>query len=223
MTSTHDSVPTWLQELHSRVPEITREQLSRHEVPEDESREAAVLVLFGPGDTPNDLGKVLVVERSAHLKDHAGQPAFPGGRVEETDETPTRTALREAQEETGLIPDSVTVFGELPQLWLPPSRFRVTPVLGWWQSPHTLEAPDSQETQAIHLLELNRLTDPDHRVRVRTRSGFLGPAFQIDSLVIWGFTGALLSSLLDLGGWSRDWDNTRVVDIDAPEEKKLSS
>ncbi len=213
----------WLQGLHERVPEITREQLSRHAVPDDESREAAVLVLFGPGETSEDLGKVLVVERSAHLKDHAGQPAFPGGRVEDTDESPTWTALREAQEETGLDPDSVTVFGELPQLWLPPSRFRVTPILGWWHSPHTLDAPDSQETQAIHQLALDRLADPQHRVRVRTRSGFLGPAFEIDSLVIWGFTGALLSSLLDLGGWARDWDTGRVVDIDIPGEMNGSS
>jgi len=223
VSSDQETLPEWLHRLRDRVPHITREELSRHEIPNDGSREAAVLVLFGPGLDVESLGNVLIVERAAHLKDHAGQPAFPGGRVEDVDLTPTRTALREAFEETGLNPDSVTVFGELPQLWLPPSRFRVTPILGWWNAPHLLDTPDGNETHSIHQLEVSRLVDPHHRVRVLTRSGYLGPAFEIDSLVIWGFTGSLLASLLDLGGWSREWDTGRVVEIDLPEESNPES
>jgi len=215
-------LPHWLSQLAVNLTNVTREELSRHAVPDEDSREAAVLVLFGPGVEGSNRGDVLIIERAVHLKDHAGQPAFPGGRIEEG-ETPVEAALREAQEETGLNPSSVTGLAELPELWLPPSRFRVTPIVGWWNKPHHLAAPDNTETHSIHHLEIDRLVHPDHRARVRTRSGFLGPAFDIDSMVIWGFTGALLASLLDIGGWSVQWNNDRVIDLDVVDQASTPS
>ena len=57
------------------------------------------------------------------------------------------------------------------------------------------------------------LADPAHRLRVRHPSGFVGPAFVVAGLLVWGFTGGILSALLDLGGWARPWDTNRALDL----------
>ena len=77
---------------------------------------------------------LLLTERAHDMRSHPGQVSFPGGSID-AGETPVQAALREAEEETGLDPAGVEVFGELPELWLPPSNFAVTPVLGWWRHP----------------------------------------------------------------------------------------
>ena len=69
-----------MNQLIAKLPELQPSDLSRHAVPEESTREAAVLVLIGPRE---DFGEVVIIERASHLKAHPGQPAFPGGRVEE--------------------------------------------------------------------------------------------------------------------------------------------
>jgi len=91
--------PPWLVPLIAAVDGLTSRDLSRIEAPAEGGRESAVLVLFGDG---NDGPDVLVIERSAGSRQHAGQAAFPGGAVEPDDDGPASTALREAAEETGL-------------------------------------------------------------------------------------------------------------------------
>ena len=85
---------------------------------------AAVLVPIVHGDRPG----VLLTKRSAQLKSHAGQVAFPGGRVEQTDASIEAAALREAEEEIGLHPGQVELVGRLPD-YLTGSGFRIAPVL----------------------------------------------------------------------------------------------
>ncbi|MEZ5096320.1 MAG: NUDIX domain-containing protein [Nocardioides sp.] len=77
---------------------------------------------------------LLLTERAHHMRSHPGQVSFPGGSLD-PGETPRAAALREAEEETGLDPTGIEVFAELPELYLPPSNFAVTPVLGWWARP----------------------------------------------------------------------------------------
>ena len=79
------------------------------------ARRSAVLILFGEGPRGPD---VLLIEKSAHLRSHAGQPAFPGGGVDPGDDYPVGTALREAEEEAGVDPDGVRVLATLPELFL---------------------------------------------------------------------------------------------------------
>ena len=116
-----------------------------------------------------------------------------------------QAALREAEEETGLDPAGVEVFGELPELWLPPSNFAVTPVLGWWRTPMAVRVVDPDEVHAIHLVPLAELLRPDHRVNVRHPSGWVGPAFLIGperDVILWGFTAGVITRLFDYLGWS---------------------
>ena len=202
-----------MNQLIVKLPDLQPSDLSRHAVPEESTREAAVLVLFGPRE---DFGEVVIIERASHLKAHPGQPAFPGGRVEEGDSSLSQTALREAREEIGLDSSTIEVLGELPQLWIPPSNFKVTPVLAWWQKPHEITNIDSNEVQAVHRIALSELLDPMNRTRVRHVNGSFGPGFKVADMLIWGFTGGLISRLMDIAGWSIPWDESKVIDLPAP-------
>jgi 8-oxo-dGTP pyrophosphatase MutT (NUDIX family) len=157
---------------------------------------------------------VLLTERSSTLRDHAGQVSFPGGGAEPGDRDAVATALREAEEETGLDPAGVTPLALLPELYIPPSDFVVTPVLAHWHTPSAVHAVDPAETAAVVRVPLAVLADPRRRIQVAHPSGYTGPAFLVAGLLVWGFTGGLLSALLRLGGWERAWDATRVRDLD---------
>lgn len=86
---------------------------------------AAVLVGIVTGPAPG----VLLTKRTAHLRTHAGQVSFPGGRIDPTDASPEAAALREAEEEIGLAPDRVEIAGRLED-YLTGTGYRITPVLG---------------------------------------------------------------------------------------------
>jgi 8-oxo-dGTP pyrophosphatase MutT (NUDIX family) len=199
--------PPWLVPLIEAAGRLTADDLSRLVAPAEGGRESAVLVLFGEGASGPD---VLLIERSRDLPHHAGQAAFPGGLAEPDDDGPAATALREAVEETGLDPAGVEVLLVLPRLWVPPSGFVVVPVLAWWRAPSAVRAVDPAEVAAVARVPISALVDPANRYRVRHRSGNIGPAFDVGDLFIWGFTGGLLSGLLDAAGWSRPWDEGDV-------------
>lgn len=208
------SYPTWMSEFVAVAPSISHDRLSRYPMPESGGGSAAVLILLAPSETGDDeLGDVLLIQRAGHLRTHAGQPAFPGGKVEDSDISRIQTALREAHEETGLEPETVDIIAQWPELWLAPSQFRVTPVVGWWRTPHELRAEIDDEVMSVHRMPIRRLIDPQVRVSVRHPSGFIGPGFNIDDMLVWGFTGGLLSHLFDIAGWALEWDPTVVVDL----------
>lgn len=205
------AVPQWLQPVAELAAVVKPEQLSTFLPPDEfDGREGAVLVLFGEGDHGPDL---LIIERAHDMRSHAGQPAFPGGAIDPGDASPQAAALREAQEETGLNPDGVDVFASLPALWLPPSNFSVTPVLGWWREPSPVRAADPREVASVHRIPIAELSDPKNRVTVRHPSGYMGPGFAVRGLLVWGFTAGLISRLFAMVGWEQAWDVERVVDL----------
>ena len=127
------SFPDWLEPIRDGARSITAEDISRFVPPEgSRTRKGAVLMLFGEGPKGPDL---LLTERAHDMRSHPGQVSFPGGSIDDTDASPEAAALREAEEETGLDPGGVEIFATLPELWLPPSNFAVTAVLGWWKEP----------------------------------------------------------------------------------------
>lgn len=203
-------LPRWLAPVVDAVGRITPEELSAFLPPPEGGRPGAVLILFGESEAGPDL---LIIERAATMRSHAGQPAFPGGAVDDEDDDVVAAALREAQEETGLDPRGVTVFGALPDLWLPPSGFVVTPVLGWWSTPTPVAAADPAEVASVHRIPIADLMDPGHRVEVRHPVGYVGPGFEVGGLLVWGFTAGIISRLFDVAGWTIPWEPARQVDI----------
>jgi 8-oxo-dGTP pyrophosphatase MutT (NUDIX family) len=202
--------PAWLRPLLNEVADIDYRELTRHRIaPPPDARRAAVLMALS--DEGPD---VLLVERAGTLRNHAGQVAFPGGGADSGDTGPVATALREAEEETGLDPSGVVALALLPELFIPPSGFVVTPVLAHWARPSAVHAVDPGETAAVARVPLADLADPANRLMVGHPSGLTGPAFTVAGLLVWGFTGGLLSALLDLGGWGRPWDTSRVHDLE---------
>lgn len=187
------------------------------------ARPAAVLVLFGlldavsadagPSAVAGDLD-VLLQRRAATLGHHAGQVSFPGGRTEPTDRSPAAAALREAVEETGLDPAGVEVLGALPPLAVPVSNHLVTPVPAWWTRPSEVAAVDHGETVDVFRVPVADLLDPAHRASVvheRFGARVRTPAFVVDDLVVWGFTGIVLARMFDALGWAVPWDARREV------------
>jgi 8-oxo-dGTP pyrophosphatase MutT (NUDIX family) len=173
----------------------------------DGLRAAAVLVLFGEGPRGPD---VLLLQRSADMRSHAGQPAFPGGRIDASDGGPVAAALREAHEETGLDPDGVEVLATLPELWIPPSGNVVTPVIAWWRTPSEVGPADPAEVEAVARVPIADLVEPANRLIVRHPIGLESPAFRVADMLVWGFTAGVLDWLLTTAGWTRDWDRSVV-------------
>lgn len=208
------TLPAWLWPLAEAAVSVRPEELSRFLPPAEGGKPSAVLILFGESEEPGragvEAGEVLLIERAHSLRSHAGQVAFPGGSMDPQDADVVATALREAAEETGLEPAGVEVFGTLPALFLPVSDFVVTPVLGWWREPSEVSVADPAEVASVHLVRVTELLDPANRLRVRHPSGYVGAAFAVSDLLVWGFTGGLLDRILRLAGWERPWDQSRV-------------
>ena len=219
-------LPGWLGPVVEAASSITVHELTRFMPPEDsDPRRGAVLMVFADREAddddlpgPDDLahrGELLLTERAHHMRSHPGQVSFPGGSLDEG-ETARQAALREAHEEIGLVPDEVEVFGELPELWLPPSNFAVTPVLGYWRDKGEVRIESPDEVHAIHHVAIAELLDPDHRINVRHPSGWTGPGFLIGperDVVLWGFTAGIIARLFSSLGWAGDWDRARVRDL----------
>jgi 8-oxo-dGTP pyrophosphatase MutT (NUDIX family) len=203
-------LPDWVIRLGQRVDSARTTDFSRFGVPEDGGRPAAVLILLAEGPDGPD---VLILERAANMRNHAGQPAFPGGAADPGDSGPQDTALREASEEVGLQRDTVTVVTSLPRLWIPVSDFVVTPVLAWWHSPHPITTLQPEEVARVARLRLDDLANPANRLRVRHQSGWIGPAFAVDDMLVWGFTAQILTVLLEMAGWARSWDQSRIENL----------
>jgi 8-oxo-dGTP pyrophosphatase MutT (NUDIX family) len=200
-------VPPWLRDAVATIPNTHVDDITRFSPPHGQGRHSAVLILFGEGPD------LLLIRRATTLRAHAGQPAFPGGAVEEDDVDAATAAVREAQEETGLDPTGVVVFGALPDLWVPITGFVVTPVLGWWAQPSPVSVADPAEVASVHRIPIADLIDPANRVRFLHQSGYLGPGFLVDGLAVWGFTAGLINGLLDRLGLAVPWDIERVIDL----------
>ncbi|MFD4261458.1 NUDIX hydrolase [Streptomyces sp. NPDC058534] len=216
-----EGLPGWLDPVVRAVETVRPTQLSRFLPPADGAgRQSAVLILFGDGAGQAGRGpELLLMERAGSLRSHPGQPAFPGGALDPEDgdprgDGPLRAALREAEEETGLDPAGVQLFGALPKLYIPVSGFVVTPVLAWWREPTPVGVVDPNETARVFTVPVADLTDPANRVTTVHPSGHRGPAFLVESALVWGFTAGVIDRLLHFAGWERPWDRDKQVPLD---------
>jgi 8-oxo-dGTP pyrophosphatase MutT (NUDIX family) len=232
-----DVAPSWLQPLVDNADHVR--DAYRGQVPADvlatltaanaeaklagKRRDAAVLVLFsGPAAAATDGGPpgaadLLVTVRASTLRHHAGQAAFPGGAADPGDDGPVGTALREAREETGIDTARIHPLATLDKMFIPPSGFHVVPVLAYSPDPGSVHVVDEAETAIVARVPLRAFMNPENRLMVfrsaNTRR-FAGPAFLLNDMLVWGFTGQVISAMLDVAGWARPWDTTDIVELE---------
>ncbi|MFT4397693.1 NUDIX hydrolase [Gordonia lacunae] len=225
-------IPPWLRALTDDVTAVTRSVDNRGgdrsrwaSMLPTKSRSAAVLILFSgswesaddhPGGVPAD-AEVLLTERAPTLRQHSGQVAFPGGAADPGDDFPVGTALREAAEETGLDASGVSILATLPSFPVGVSGFDVVPVIGYWHCPSEVRVVDEGETARVDRIKLRELLDPANRFQVRRKAVgivYKGPAFFVDRLLVWGFTGGLVAAISEVSGWDRPWDKNDVRSLE---------
>ena len=184
-------------------PEITDE--NRHVIAADiiAKRESAGKVTKAAVLIPLVLKEeglsVLLTQRTNHLRDHAGQISFPGGRMDPEDQSPNDTALRESQEEIGLDPKRVEIIGHMPQ-YLTVSGYSVTPVVGLVQA-QAEYVLDEFEVADVFEVPLSFLLDPaNHQVRLwqSEQGGRRFYSMPYENRFIWGATAGMLRNLYHL-------------------------
>ncbi len=172
---------------------VARRRFDRARFPP--ARPAATLLAIYP-DANGQLVIPLTV-RHADLRSHGGEVSLPGGAVDAADASRQAAALREAWEEIGLHPASVTILGELEDIWIPVSNFELRPVVGAVSQAPTL-VPHDAEVDAIVELPLAALFDPDivgleefESRGLRLRAG----AYRFGGVRVWGATAQSLGML----------------------------
>ncbi len=191
-------------ESFSPVDVETGERRPRIPSPGADTRRAAVLV---PVLLEPEGARLVYTVRRDDLQDHAGQISFPGGSMDPEDGSLLETALREAEEEIDLSPGLVEVVGELEELYIPPSDFRVSPFVGLLPpEAEMVLAPD--EVEAIFTVSLDELMRAETLRRVPWRyegRDYMVPVFAVEGPPprnIWGATAAMTAALLTRLGWS---------------------
>lgn len=131
------------------------------------------------------------------MKHHAGQVAFPGGRIE-AGETAEQTALRETFEEIGVPAEQIEILGRLSEFYVEVSRFQIHPVVGWLSSKPEFDInPD--EVEKVFCFPVLKFTPPYDFIQLETITGQLDvPCIKYNEEIIWGATAMILSEFYDL-------------------------
>ena len=158
-------------------------------------RTAAVLV--GLVERPGGL-TMLLTQRTAGLRDHAGQVAFPGGKMDPDDATPAATALREANEEIGLPAERIEVLGYL-EPYLTRTGFRIVPVIARVRPPFEIVLNPAEVVEAFETPFAFLMSEANQQLRERTWKGFTWQfyAFEHDGRMIWGITAGMIRGLYE--------------------------
>ena len=184
----------------SRLVELAKSQLLSGRAGEwvgENAKKSAVLILFYP---KNNRVHLVMIVRAADKSVHGGQVSFPGGMVEEIDDSLIHTALREANEEIGIIPESVKIIGLLTKLYIPPSNFDVYPIVSYTDSTPIFKS--NYEVQEVLEIDLETLLNPQtltfKNILHRTGEEFKVPCYYIQGEVIWGASAMIMAELLEI-------------------------
>lgn len=184
---------------HAKMaPKERIQELKNLNIEAKNPRIAAVMMLFYPKKEKTHL--VLIV-RNAYNGVHSSQIAFPGGKYETTDADFQETALRETNEEIGILPEKIEVIKHFTPMYIPPSNFLVHPYLGIAKEELSFY-PDIREVASIIELPLSVFLDDEIIIEATLSTSYannaLVPAFNIQNHIVWGATAMILSELRDV-------------------------
>lgn len=174
---------------------LSRERISQLPKTTYAPRKSAILILLFPMD--KSLCTVLI-QRPVYDGVHSGQVAFPGGKYEDSDGELKQTALREAFEEVGILPDQVEILGNLTDVYITPSNFLVSPFVGYMNTPPEFII-NSYEVERIITPAVQDLSKEENKgiKSIPHSNGYKikTPYYEIEGLTIWGATAMIISEL----------------------------
>jgi 8-oxo-dGTP pyrophosphatase MutT (NUDIX family) len=161
-------------------------------------KKAAVLALFYP--TINNHTNLLLTKRASYHGTHSSQISFPGGKFDQNDVALKNTAIRETFEEVGVSQNSIQVFKEMTQVFIPPSNFIVTPFLGFSnQTPNFIKNHEVDEIIEISLTQFLNETPISSTILTTSYAKEIEvPCFKLNNFIVWGATAMMLSEIKDL-------------------------
>jgi 8-oxo-dGTP pyrophosphatase MutT (NUDIX family) len=185
------------QELPGRAAHV---EVSPRRIDFDEqellnARESGVLVLFYLKEKELHL---VLMQRPTYDGAHSGQVSFPGGKRETSDRDIIHTALREANEEVGVIENDVDVIGKLSDVYIPVSNFNVSPIVGFvdYYPQFIIDAREVKEIIELKLSDLTAVEELIHsKITLPNKTIIKAPSFIVKDKVIWGATALMLNEL----------------------------
>lgn len=192
-----NELPGW--DSHQKMMNYKRPKPDNIRQIDPDARESAVLALLYPYQ--NEIYTVLM-QRHVYEGTHSGQISFPGGKREKSDKDLRETALREANEELSIDSKKVQILGELTQVYIPPSRYLVSPFLGI-VSARPQFVPEAAEVNEIIEVPVSQFLDPS---KLKEKYHFIPTLnskikiryFDVDQRVVWGATAMMLSEITEI-------------------------
>ena len=162
-------------------------------------RKAGVLVLFYPSEAKQTM--LALILRKTYKGVHSAQIGFPGGKYENKDTSLKETALRETEEEIGVLRNTVSVLKKLTEVYIPPSNFFVQPYLGI-----TKNTPNFilQEEEVETLIEVPLIHFMDDTIKIHQNlttsyaKNIIVPAFLLNNYLVWGATAMMLNEVREM-------------------------
>lgn len=175
------------------------QELKRIAREKDTAKRAGVMALFYPSE--NFETRLILILRKTYKGVHSAQVGFPGGKLEEKDNSIQDAALRETEEEVGISRETISVLKKLTEIYIPPSNFFVQPFLGiTTESPKFV--PQEEEVEALIEVTLHDFMN-DANIITQTLSTSYAhnievPAFHLNGHVVWGATAMMLNEVREL-------------------------
>lgn len=175
------------------------QELKRIAKEKNTAKKAGVMVLFYPSENLETY--LILILRKTYKGVHSAQVGFPGGKLEDEDETIQDAALRETEEEVGISRETISVLKKLTEIYIPPSNFFVQPFLGMTtELPKFI--PQEEEVEALIEVSLSDFMD-DENITIQTLSTSYAksievPAFRFNGHIVWGATAMMLNEVREL-------------------------
>tara|TARA_B110000027_G_scaffold68709_1_gene73425 strand:+ start:675 stop:1277 length:603 start_codon:yes stop_codon:yes gene_type:complete len=184
---------------HKMAPIERLEELTKESLKKNKAKRAAVMALFYPNrDGETHLALIL---RKTYKGVHSAQVGFPGGKQEPSDISAEHTALRETQEEIGVLQQDIIVLKKLTQIYIPPSNFFVEPFMGVCETTPQFILQET-EVEALIEVKISDFLDDNiyctRRLSTSYATDIEVPAYILNTHVVWGATAMMLSEVREL-------------------------